>query len=166
MIDVVVGLGANLSDRERTIELAIEKIACSAGTCVISRSLTRQTAPVGVTDQPVFLNAAIRLLTKANPRQLLMRLLSIEHELGRVRDPSLRWGPRLIDLDILWVRGVVVSEDDLVIPHPRVFERRFALEPLVEVAGDEVDPRSGRALRALLEDLLRNSPQQSLLETL
>lgn len=102
-----------------------------------------ETAPVGGPPQGDFLNAAVLVDVRGEPLELLDALLSIERSLGRVRDA--RWGPRTIDLDILWIEGVVFEHPRLVVPHPHLTERAFALAPLLELVPAAVDPRTGRA---------------------
>lgn len=108
---------------------------------VLAASRVYETAPVGPA-QADFLNAAVALAWPAEPMALLGALLDIERALGRVRD--VRWGPRTIDLDILWIDGVVHDEPALVVPHPHLTERDFALAPLLDVAPQAVDPRTGQ----------------------
>ena len=131
-----IGLGSNLGDREATIEAAI---AALPGVVAVSR--LRETAPVGVLDQPPFLNGAAALATTLTPSELLGKLLAIERELGRERRE--RWGPRTIDLDLLLYGDAVVDEPGLTVPHPRLHERRFALEPLHELDPELVVPGRG-----------------------
>ena len=128
-----VGLGANLGDRETTLRRAVEMLDRTPGIRVRCVSSFRETAPVGYAAQPRFLNAAAMLETELSPRALLERLLAVERELGRVREGTVRFGPRTCDLDLLLYGSESVSEPDLVVPHPRLAERRFALEPLVEL---------------------------------
>jgi 2-amino-4-hydroxy-6-hydroxymethyldihydropteridine diphosphokinase len=138
-----VGLGANLGRREETLLRAAELLAAEDGVEVVALSSLRETDPVGVEDQPRFLNAAALLETTLEPRELLDVLLRIERELGRVRDGT-RWGPRVIDLDLLAYGSEVVDEPGLRVPHPRLHERRFALEPLVELDPDLELPGRGK----------------------
>ena len=138
-----VGLGANLGQREETLLRAVELLAAEDGVEVVALSSVRETDPVGVEDQPRFLNAAALLETTLEPRELLDVLLRIERELGRVRDGT-RWGPRVIDLDLLEYGSEVVDEPGLRVPHPRLHERRFALEPLVELDPDLELPGRGK----------------------
>jgi 2-amino-4-hydroxy-6-hydroxymethyldihydropteridine diphosphokinase len=135
----VVGIGANLGDRLATMRRAVQAIDAVAR--VEARSRVYETAPVGGPEQPSFLNAAILVSYELSPVELLDRLLAIEARLGRVRLE--RWGPRVIDLDLLWIDGVAIDEPRLVVPHPRLHERAFALRPLLDVAPDARDPRSG-----------------------
>jgi 2-amino-4-hydroxy-6-hydroxymethyldihydropteridine diphosphokinase len=136
-----VGLGANLGPREVTLLRAVDFLAATDGVEVVAVSQLRETEPVGIVDQPVFLNGAVALETDLGPRQLLDRLLEIERELGRVRTE--RWGPRTVDLDLLVYGSEVVDEPGLAVPHPRLHERRFALEPLAELDPELVVPGRG-----------------------
>jgi len=127
-----VGLGANLGERERTLRRALELLDAVAGVEVAAVSELRETEPVGVHDQPRFLNGVARVETTLGPRELLDALLLVERALGRVRRE--RWGPRTVDLDLLVYGDLVVDEPGLTVPHPRLHERRFVLEPLAELA--------------------------------
>ncbi|HVN62471.1 MAG TPA: 2-amino-4-hydroxy-6-hydroxymethyldihydropteridine diphosphokinase [Gaiellaceae bacterium] len=139
MARVHIGLGSNLGDREAALRGALELL----GDDVVAVSSFRETDPVGYLDQPRFLNAAAALETALEPRALLDRLLEVERELGRTRDGP-RFGPRTIDLDLLLYGDRVIDEPGLVVPHPRLAERRFALEPLAELDPDLVVPGLGR----------------------
>jgi 2-amino-4-hydroxy-6-hydroxymethyldihydropteridine diphosphokinase len=144
-----LGLGANLGNRERTIARAVELLGRQPGVEVVAVSTLRETDPVGFTDQPRFLNGAAAVETELEPRDLLAALLAVERELGRTRDGP-RFGPRTIDLDLLLFGDREVSEPGLTVPHPRLAERAFALEPLAELDPDLRIPGRGR-----VEDLLR-----------
>ena len=145
-----VGLGANLGAREETLRHAVERLGEAEGVDVLAVSSLRETEPVGVVDQPPFLNGAVQLETSLPPRELLDLLLAIERSLGRVR--GARWGPRLVDLDLLLYGSEIVDEPGLRIPHPRLHERRFALEPLAELdAWLEIPGRA--SVSALLAEL-------------
>ena len=145
MTRAYVGVGSNLGDREATIRAAI---AALPG--VVAVSTLRETEPVGVVDQPAFLNGAVALETELPPRELLELLLAVERDLGRERRE--RWGPRSIDLDLLVYGDVSVDEPGLTVPHPRLHERRFALEPLAELDPELELPGRGR-VRDLLSGL-------------
>jgi 2-amino-4-hydroxy-6-hydroxymethyldihydropteridine diphosphokinase len=149
---VYIGLGANLGDREATIRQALALLDARGEVAVEAVSSLRETDPVGYEDQPRFLNAAAALRTELTPRALLELLQDVERRLGRDRSGP-RWGPRTIDLDLLLYDGETVDEPGLQIPHPRLAERRFVLEPLAELDdGLEVPGRgSVRALLAGLE---------------
>ena len=151
MTRAYVGLGANLGDREATLRRAVELLAEEPGIEVVSRSELRETDPVGVVDQPPFLNGAVAVETALSPRELLGSLLRVERTLGRVRDGA-RWGPRTVDLDLLLYGDEVVDEPGLHVPHPRLHERRFALEPLAELDPALVVPGRG-GVSALLARL-------------
>jgi 2-amino-4-hydroxy-6-hydroxymethyldihydropteridine diphosphokinase len=128
-----VGLGGNLEDPRAQIERALDLLAAEDGVEVIAVSTLRETDPVGYEDQPRFLNGAAELQTSLEARELLERLLAIERRLGRVRGAGLRFGPRTIDIDLLLHGDQVIAEPGLLVPHPRLHERRFALEPLAEL---------------------------------
>ncbi len=128
-----VGIGSNLADPERQIEAALTLLEAEDGIELVAVSTLRETAPVGYLDQPDFLNGAAALETSLPPQELLERLLAIEQRLGRVRDEGPRFGPRTIDLDLLLYGGETIDEPGLTVPHPRLAERRFALEPLAEL---------------------------------
>jgi 2-amino-4-hydroxy-6-hydroxymethyldihydropteridine diphosphokinase len=142
-----VGLGANIGPREVTLQRAVGLLAEADEVEVLAVSQLRETEPVGVVDQPPFLNGAVELETSLSPRRLLELLLAIERELGRVREE--RWGPRTVDLDLLVYGGETVDEPGLRVPHPRLRERRFALEPLAELSPDLAVPGLGRVSDAL-----------------
>jgi 2-amino-4-hydroxy-6-hydroxymethyldihydropteridine diphosphokinase len=126
-----VGLGANLGPREVTLLRAADLLAAADGVEVVAVSQLRETEPVGLVEQPPFLNGVVAIDTSLSPRTLLDLLLEVERSLGRVRGE--RWGPRTIDLDLLVYGDERVDEEGLHVPHPRLHERRFALEPLAEL---------------------------------
>jgi 2-amino-4-hydroxy-6-hydroxymethyldihydropteridine diphosphokinase len=140
-----VGLGSNLGEREETIRAAV---AALPG--VVAVSHLRETDPVGLTEQPRFLNGVAALETRLSARELLDTLLAIELQLGRERRE--RWGPRTIDLDLLLYGEAEIDEPGLTVPHPRLHERRFALEPLAELAPGLRVPGRG-AVDELLAEL-------------
>ncbi len=145
-----VGLGANLGEREETLRRALELLAATDGVEVAAVSSFRETDPVGYLDQPRFLNAAAELETSLSPRELLEALLAVERELGRTREGA-RFGPRTVDLDLLLYDGVQLDDPGLTLPHPRLHERRFALEPLAELDPELVVPGRGRVTDLLAE---------------
>lgn len=142
MTRAFVGLGANLGDREATIRQALELLGREPGVEVVAVSSLRETDPVGFVDQPRFLNGAAELRTYLRPRELLDRLLAVERALGRTREGP-RFGPRTIDLDLLLYGAETIDEAGLRVPHPRLHERRFALEPLAELDPELVVPGRG-----------------------
>ena len=149
MTRAYVGLGANLGEREQTLQRAVELLAEEPGIEVVAVSSFRETDPVGYLDQPAFLNGACAVETELAPRELLDRLLAVERALGRERGTGPRWGPRTIDLDLLLYGHETVDEPGLTVPHPRLTERSFTLEPLVELDPGLTLP-DGRGLRSLL----------------
>ena len=149
MTRAYVGLGANLGDRERTLRAAVDALAVVDGVEVVSVSLLRDTEPVGVGQQPLYLNGAAELETTLTARELLDRLLAVEERFGRVRIPG-EHGPRTLDLDLLLYGDQMIEEPGLTVPHPRLHERRFVLEPLAELAPGLVVPGRGD-----MESLLR-----------
>jgi 2-amino-4-hydroxy-6-hydroxymethyldihydropteridine diphosphokinase len=141
---VVVGLGATLGDRLATMRDAAARIDRIEGVRIAARSRVYETAPVGGPPQPHFLNAAVLVECTLSPPALLEELLRIEVALGRVRGAGeVRFGPRTLDLDVLWVEGVILDEPRLTVPHPRLAGRAFALMPMLEVAPGATDPRTG-----------------------
>jgi 2-amino-4-hydroxy-6-hydroxymethyldihydropteridine diphosphokinase len=147
-----VGLGSNIGDRGEMLDRAVALLAASPGIELIKVSTVRETDPVDFTEQPRFLNAAAAVETELGARALLERLLGIESALGRTRDGP-RFGPRTIDLDLLLYGQERVDEPGLTVPHPRLQERRFALEPLAELDPALVVPGRGpvQALLAALD---------------
>jgi 2-amino-4-hydroxy-6-hydroxymethyldihydropteridine diphosphokinase len=147
-----IGLGANLGERQRTIAAALRRIDEDERTSLLDSTVPIETDPVGYTDQPRFFNAAASLATTRSPRELLDLLLEIERDLGRVRGEGPRYGPRTIDLDLLLYGDETIDEDALEVPHPRLHERRFVLEPLAELDPRLVVPGRG-PVSALLAEL-------------
>jgi 2-amino-4-hydroxy-6-hydroxymethyldihydropteridine diphosphokinase len=150
MATAFVGIGSNLGDREDHLRRALDLLAAEERIEVVAVSLLSETEPVGPVEQGPFLNGAVQVSTDLAPRELLERLLEVEQRLGRVRLE--RFGPRTIDLDLLLYGDEIVDEPGLTLPHPRLHERRFALEPLAELAPDLVVPGRGR-VSALLAKL-------------
>ena len=142
-----VALGANLGPREITLLRAVDLLAETEGIDVRAVSQLRETEPVGVVEQPPFLNGAVAVETSLPPRELLERLLEVERTLGRVR--HVRWGPRFVDLDLLVYGDQQIDEPGLRVPHPRLHERRFALEPLAELDPELTIPGIGPVVDAL-----------------
>ncbi len=150
-----IGLGSNLpspaGNPKATLSAAIERLA-SLG-AVSARSSFYETEPVGITDQPRFLNAVITLESGLTPLTLLDRLLAIEREFGRDRSQAPAKGPRTLDLDLLMMAGLILNSPQLTLPHPAMTERRFVLAPLAEIAPTLLHPTTGKTIGALLAEL-------------
>ncbi|GAX62682.1 7,8-dihydro-6-hydroxymethylpterin-pyrophosphokinase [Candidatus Scalindua japonica] len=151
MTKVYVGLGSNLGNRKENIIRAIDRIDTCEEFSVKERSGFYDTAPFGGPPQPDYVNCVIGLETEVGPQALLKEFKKIEVELGR--KPGLRWGPRMVDLDILLYGDKIVKEHNLKIPHERMYERVFVLEPLCEISPDIKHPVSGISLSELLDKL-------------
>jgi 2-amino-4-hydroxy-6-hydroxymethyldihydropteridine diphosphokinase len=138
----VIGLGSNLGDREANIAAAITALR-APDLHVLRSSPLYETPPAGGPPQGDYLNGAVLIVTAIQALDLLDRCLSVERSLGRVRPDPTRWGPRTIDLDLLWIEGEAIAEPGLSVPHPRLHERVFALRPLLDLAPDASDSRTG-----------------------
>jgi 2-amino-4-hydroxy-6-hydroxymethyldihydropteridine diphosphokinase len=149
IFDATIALGSNIGDRVANIEEAIARLTADEAVKLLARSRLYRTSPWGVTDQDWFVNACIRIRTALSPRALLLHCQSVENAMGRVR--TKRWGPRIIDVDILTYADLTVNEPDLRIPHPLIAERAFVLVPLKDVAPEiRID---GASLDTLLSRL-------------
>ena len=146
-----IGAGANLGEPVRQIRQAREELEKSPGVEFIAASSFYRTQPVGPVEQPPFVNAAFAIECDANPKDLLALLLDIEGRMGRVRKE--RWGPRVIDLDLLFFGDMIIKEKGLEAPHPRLHERRFVLAPLAEIAPGFVHPVLQKTVSELLAGL-------------
>jgi len=149
-----LSLGSNLEDRAANLRTAISKLAGLGAVKAVSAFY--ETEPVGLTSQPWFLNCAAKLDTEKMPRQLISAILNLEQEMGRQRKQ--KNGPRIIDIDILLFGTSVIETVGLTVPHPRMHERRFVLEPLAEIAPDLRHPVFKRTIRELRDAL---SPGQT-----
>jgi 2-amino-4-hydroxy-6-hydroxymethyldihydropteridine diphosphokinase len=162
MHTATIALGANLpslaGEPAATLAAAATRIA-SLGR-ILARSTLYSTAPVGLVDQPRFVNAVVTLETNLNPQDLLRALLAIEQEFGRDRSAGIANGPRTLDLDILLYDDLTIEAPELQIPHPRLPERAFVLVPLAEMAPAALDPRSGKTAAELLEALRADAPEE------
>ena len=156
MAQAFIGLGSNLGDRDANLHAAVKALEAAAEVAIVQVSSFVETAPQGGPAQPDYLNAVAELRATTTPRELLNLLLDIENRLGRVRNE--RWGPRMIDLDLLLYDQQVIRQPELEVPHPRMHQREFVLRPLCEIAPDRVHPVLGKDARKLLEELNGSLP--------
>lgn len=143
-------LGSNLGDREKNLADAIKHLQ-KLGLQVLKKSSIYNTLPWGYTEQPDFLNQAIECLTELEPLELLKRLKEIEKSMGRKK--TVRYGPRIIDIDIIFYDNLILKTEQLSIPHPRMHEREFVLKPLSEIAPDFIHPELQLSVKRLLDNL-------------
>lgn len=143
--DCIVALGSNLGDKVANIDRAIALLTSEGDIRLVARSRNYVTDPWGKTDQDWFVNAAIAVETELSPRDLLVRCKDIEQRMGRVVIE--RWGPRIIDLDLLVYGDVTMADEDLVLPHPHIGARAFVLAPLMDIAPDLII--GGRSVRSM-----------------
>jgi len=149
--EALLALGGNVGDVRSTFDRAVALLCDGAEVRLKARSSDYRTPPLGVADQPPFVNAAIAVTTSLAPHALLARAIAVERALGRDRRRERRWGPRPIDIDLLAYDDLVLHDGELTLPHPRLFERAFVLVPLAEIAPERViaGVRIGDALARL-----------------
>ena len=150
MAQVYLGLGSNMGDREANLREALRRLAEQVA--IDALSALYETTPMGPPDQPPYLNAVCRGITGLEPSGLLAFVKEVEHGMGRV--PTVRWGPRIIDIDVLLYDSLILDTSDLTIPHPGIPGRAFVLVPLADIAADLVHPTLREPVSALLERLL------------
>jgi len=146
-----IGMGSNLGSRLENCLQAMTRLAEHPAIHVIARSSFYETEPVGKTDQGWFFNAVVQVSTELEPEALLQSLLTIEAAMGRIRNE--KWGPRIIDLDLLLYEDRILKTPQLEVPHPEMTQRRFVLAPLSELAADHVHPLVNKTIQELLSEL-------------
>jgi 2-amino-4-hydroxy-6-hydroxymethyldihydropteridine diphosphokinase len=149
--DAVISLGSNIGDKAGNIARAIDMLTAGGGIALAARSANYRTPPWGNTEQDWFVNACITVRTRLAAREVLARCQRVEADMKRVRE--VYWGPRIIDLDVIWFRGEKIDDADFVVPHPRTLERAFVLVPLAEIAPDLMI--AGRSVSAHLSGIER-----------
>jgi len=150
-----IGLGSNLKDKMGNLNKAMELVEKSSMVKVLKRSSVYQTEPVGINDQPLFLNMVLEVETAISPFELLRFLQDIERKMGRKREK--KWGPRNIDLDLLLYDEQIINSSELTLPHPQMHLRKFVLIPLAEIAKDKIHPLKQQTISELLKNLKQDS---------
>ena len=145
-----IGIGSNLGTSGENCVEAIEKISTNDHIKIISKSSFYKTAPIGDIEQDWFINSVIRVNTKLNPKELLLTLLNIESEMGRIRKE--KWGPRLIDLDLLFYDKLILNQEGITLPHPEMQKRNFVLVPLNEISENLTHPILKKTVKTLLQE--------------
>ncbi len=138
MTEALVALGGNVGDARTTLDRAVALFCDGEAVRLVARSSDYRTPPWGVTQQPAFINLCLAVSTDLSPRDLLARALDVERAFGRDRAREQRWGPRPVDIDLLAYDDVTLDDGELILPHPRLFERAFVLVPLAEIAADRL----------------------------
>jgi len=152
-----IGLGSNLGDREAYLRWAVERLTQLPETKLVQVSRLHETEPVGGPLQAMYLNGVAQIQTGLSPEKLLFYLQETEQALGRPRQ-RIHWGPRVIDLDLLSYNDLILETPQLILPHPRMHDRRFVLIPLAEIAPSWVHPRLQKTAQALLATLEHANP--------
>ena len=158
-----IGFGSNLGNRLENCRNALEALAGLPECSLLKTSSFYETAPMGLVKQPSFINGVALLKSADDAHWLLRRMLAIETALGRIR--TLKWGPRSIDLDLLFFDDLIINSPGLSLPHPFLHERRFVLEPLNEIAPDFHHPTLGKTVAELLDDLQDGDQRVEVLST-
>ncbi|MCX7882629.1 MAG: 2-amino-4-hydroxy-6-hydroxymethyldihydropteridine diphosphokinase [Brevinematales bacterium] len=151
-----IGIGTNLGNKKQSLRYTLARLSSLGRN--LSCSHVYRTKPYGELNQPNFLNMAVRMTTELPPHELLTQLLRIEEELGRKR--TVKWGPRTIDLDLLFYDDLVLSTETLVLPHPDLHNRVFVLQPLMDIDPDFVHPLLHKTIRELWESLTQEDYQR------
>lgn len=147
-----IGVGSNLGDKQENCHRGIAALTSNGASRMLKQSRMYRTEPVDYLDQDWFVNCAVQIETVLNPFELLAALQAIQKQAGRIRD-AVRFGPRILDMDILYVDRLVIDHPDLILPHPRLHLRRFVLQPLCDVDPDWRHPILDQTVRELLSHL-------------
>src|SRR3982750_3429784 len=150
MVDVFLLLGSNLGDRKLYLEEAIQHISEEVAP-VVKRSAVYETQSWGKTDSPDYLNQVVLVQTELSAQTILQKILNIEWKIGRIREE--KWGPRIIDIDILFYGDALIDEPELKVPHPELHKRRFTLDPLAEIAPNLIHPVLHKNILQLKDEL-------------
>lgn len=153
MHKVFIALGSNLGDKNKNIDEALKRLKDN-GIKILKLSSIIETEPYGYKDQDKFLNAVCLIETELAPHELLNMLLQIEREMGRVR--TIKWGPRVIDLDIIFYDDLIINDENLIIPHPDAHNRIFVMGPLSEIAPDFVHPVLNKTVKEIYLELTKS----------
>ncbi|MBI3509164.1 MAG: 2-amino-4-hydroxy-6-hydroxymethyldihydropteridine diphosphokinase [Bacteroidetes bacterium] len=153
--NVFAGLGSNLGDRKKNVRNACEMIGQLNGTTITRFSSMIETEPWGKTDQPFFLNCVIQIETSLTPEELLVHFIAIEKKMGRTRQE--KWGPRMIDIDIIFFNDAAIREEHLQIPHPHMAQRIFVLAGMCELDPHKIHPVIGKSMLNLMEECVDGS---------
>ena len=148
-----ISVGSNLGDRLRNCCRGIAALCADASVRLVARSPFYETEPVDYTDQEWFLNAAVKIETDLAPQELLVHLQAVQREQGR-SDGGIRFGPRVLDLDIIFYDDLILDTPNLTIPHPRMHKRRFVLQPICDIDGSVVNPVLGQTVKKILNQMM------------
>ena len=157
-----IGIGSNLGTPGKNCVDAIDKISTSDHIKIISKSSFYQTAPIGDIEQGWFVNSVIKINTELSPKKLMLALLNIESEMGRIRKE--KWGPRLIDLDLLFYDILILNQEGIILPHPEIQKRKFVLIPLNEIAENLTHCILKKTIKTLLQELSDDAEVKKLAE--
>lgn len=147
-----ISVGSNSGNKLENCQKGIQSLISSGSSRIIVRSRIYETEPVDFYDQEWFINYVVKIETDLDPLQLLDQIESIQHDAGRIKDP-IRFGPRIIDLDIVLYDNVVIKSDRLIVPHPRMHKRRFVLKPICDIDPKTIHPVFKKEMQSLLDDL-------------
>ena len=153
-----LGLGTNIGDKSKNLKTAINYINDLENTSIIITSKFITTSPYGYLDQDDFLNTVVKVKTDFSPQTLLKKINLIEKKMGRVRE--IHWGPRIIDIDILYYENLIVNDENLKIPHPEIPKRMFVLNSLIEICPNKIDPKLQKTIKTIWSELNEKNSQR------